>query len=154
VAASDLTRFVEVHDDHERALAEIRDGRKRTHWMWYLFPQVAGLGESSESRRYAIASLDEARDFLTHPLLGPDYLRIVDEVWHQVVERDVSVHALFGSPDDAKLVSSLTLFAGVARRLGAQTLTTFVTHADAILLAASAHGLDRCAVSEAFLRGG
>jgi uncharacterized protein (DUF1810 family) len=98
VAASDLTRFVEVHDDHERALAEIRDGRKRTHWMWYLFPQVAGLGESSESRRYAIASLDEARDFLTHPLLGPDYVRIVDEVWHQVVERDRPLRGQRGVP--------------------------------------------------------
>ena len=83
--ASDLTRFVEVHGDHARALAEIRGGRKTTHWMWYVFPQIAGLGDSSVSRRYAIGDLDEAHDFLTHPILGPDYVQIVDEVWHQVV---------------------------------------------------------------------
>ena len=150
--ASDLTRFVEVHGDHERALAEIRDGRKRTHWMWYVFPQIAGLGASSESRRYAIGSLDEARDFLTHPILGDDYVRIVDEVWRQV-DRGVTVHELFGSPDDVKLVSSLTLFAGVARRLDLPTLTTFVTQADDILRIAS-HGLVRCAASEAFVNAG
>ena len=149
--ASDLTRFVEVHGDHARALAEIRDGRKTTHWMWYVFPQIAGLGGSSVSRRYAIGDLDEAREFLTHPILGPDYVGIVGEVWHQVVERDVRIHALFGSPDDAKLVSSLTLFAGVARRLDEPMLATFVALADEILRVASAQGLGPCAVSEAFL---
>ena len=151
--ASDLTRFVEVHGDHARAVAEIRDGRKTSHWMWYVFPQIAGLGGSFVSRRYAIGDLDEARDFLTHPILGPDYVRIVGEVWRQVVEGDVAVHALFGSPDDAKLVSSLTLFAGVARSLDEPTLTTFVERADDILRTAATQGLGRCAVSEAFLEG-
>ncbi|MGD9702591.1 MAG: DUF1810 domain-containing protein [Acidimicrobiia bacterium] len=150
----DLARFVDVHDDVERALEEIRAGRKQTHWMWFVFPQVAGLGRSDMAHRYAIRSLDEAAAFLTHPALGSDYVRIVEEVWCQVVERGVTIHAMFGSPDDAKLVSSLTLFAGVVRRLDVPgpTLTTFVTRAEDILEAASAQGFERCTTTEAFLR--
>ena len=150
----DLTRFLDAHDDFDRALAEISTGRKRTHWMWYVFPQIAGLGRSPTAQHYAIDSLDEAVAFLTHPVLGTDYIRMVDEVWHQVVQQGVTVRGLFGSPDDAKLVSSLTLFAGIARRLDdhESTLATFESRVADILDAAAAEGLDPCAATSAFLR--
>jgi uncharacterized protein (DUF1810 family) len=150
----DLDRFVDVqHNDFELALGEIEDGRKRSHWMWYIFPQVIGLGASGMSRRYAINSVAEAKAFLVHPVLGDRYRRIVDAVWSQVVERDTPVHELFGSPDDAKLVSSLTLFAAAARALD-PTLTdvaAFMTSADEILQAAYGQGLARCTVTERFV---
>ncbi len=151
-----LSRFVEAHgDDFDGALGEIEAGRKRSHWMWYIFPQVTGLGESPMSRRYAIDSVDEAKAFLMHPALGHNYRRIVAAVWHQVVERGVAIHALFGSPDDAKLVSSLTLFAGVARRLDLPSpeLATFLANADEILRAAATQGLTACTTTEVFLAG-
>ena len=85
--------------------------------MWYVFPQVRGLGVSAISQRYAIASVEEAMAYFAHPLLGAHYRQVVAAVWHHVVERGVTVRTLFGSPDDAKLVSSLTLFAGVAHRI-------------------------------------
>ena len=97
----DLNRFVEAQDGvHENALAELRNGRKRTHWMWFVFPQIAGLGASAMVRRYAIGSLAEARAYLAHPLLG-ERLRVCTQ----------SAHALFGAPDDIKFRSSMTLFA-------------------------------------------
>jgi uncharacterized protein (DUF1810 family) len=150
----DLTRFVNAQsDDFERALEEIEAGRKRTHWMWYVFPQVAGLGASATSTKYAIENIEEAEAFLTHPVLGADYRRIVDAVWRQVVGRGVTIAELFGSPDDAKLVSSLTLFSGVARRLDATSATTatFATKVNEILQAAFAQGLARCTTTEKFL---
>ena len=76
--------------------------------MWYIFPQVGGLGVSAMSLRYAIGSVAEAQALLTHPVLGDRYRRIVDAAWHKIVEDGATVNALFGSPDDAKLVSSLT----------------------------------------------
>ena len=85
--------------------------------MWFVFPQAVGLGESAMSKRYAIVPMQEAEAFLGHPDLGDRYRRLVDAVWGQVVEGDTTIRELFGSPDDANLVSSLTLFAGVARRL-------------------------------------
>jgi uncharacterized protein (DUF1810 family) len=108
----DLNRFVEAQrDDYEQALAEIRSGRKRSHWMWYIFPQFEGLGFSSTSRRYAIKSPEEAQAYLAHPVLGP---RLVEcaEAAMQVDGR--SAHEIFGSPDDLKLRSSATLFASVS----------------------------------------
>ncbi len=152
----DLERFIDAQRrDFGRALEEVATGRKRSHWMWYIFPQVGGLGASTTSRRYAIASLTEAEAFLTHPVLGQRYRQSVDAVWQQVVEGGTSIRDLFGMPDDAKLVSSLTLFAGVARRLdpAQPDLATFATRADEILQAAYAQGLARCAVTELFLAG-
>ena len=118
--------------------------------MWYVFPQVAGLGMSSMSQRYAIHSVDEASAYLDHAVLGSNYRRLVAAVRRQAVDNGVTVHALFGSPDDAKLVSSLTLFGAVARRRGDDALAD---DADAILRRAETEGLARCAVTERFLAG-
>lgn len=107
----DLNRFVEAQaDDYERALDEIRGGRKRSHWMWYIFPQIAGLGFSPMSRRYAINSVAEARAFLEHPVLGP---RLVECAEAAMAVEGRTASEIFGSPDDMKLKSSATLFAAV-----------------------------------------
>ncbi len=95
---------------HAIAVAELRAGRKRTHWMWFVFPQIAGLGSSPTARQYAISSLDEARAYLAHPVLGPR-LREAAEAVLGVEGRTAS--AILGSPDDLKLRSSMTLFARV-----------------------------------------
>jgi uncharacterized protein (DUF1810 family) len=108
----DLKRFVSAQEsDYQRALAEIAAGRKRSHWMWYIFPQFAGLGLSSASRHYAIGSLDEARAYLAHPILGP---RLIECAEAALTVTGRSAHAIFGSPDDLKLRSSVTLFALVS----------------------------------------
>jgi uncharacterized protein (DUF1810 family) len=107
----DLARFVDAQSlAYDRALAEIRGGRKRSHWMWFIFPQLAGLGVSPMSARFAIASLDEARAYLRHPVLGPRLHECFD-VLLQIDGR--SAHDVFGSPDDLKLRSCATLFAEV-----------------------------------------
>jgi uncharacterized protein (DUF1810 family) len=104
----DLQRFVDAqHGVHEIALAELKSGRKASHWMWFVFPQVAGLGLSAMSRRYAIGSLDEARAYMAHPVLGP---RLVAGVEAVLAVRGRSAHDIFGSPDDRKFQSCLTLF--------------------------------------------
>jgi uncharacterized protein (DUF1810 family) len=108
----DLARFVEAQAaDYERALAEVRAGRKRSHWMWYVFPQFEGLGSSPMARQYAIKSVDEARAYLEHPLLGPR-LREIAGAALGIEGRDAS--AIFGPPDDMKLRSCVTLFAAVS----------------------------------------
>ena len=107
----DLARFVHAQaGDYEQALAEVRAGRKRSHWMWYIFPQFAGLGFSSMAQRYAIRSLDEARAYLAHPVLGAR-LAACAEAALGVEGR--SAAEVFGSPDDMKLRSSATLFAAI-----------------------------------------
>ena len=104
-----LQRFVDAQsDDYESALAELRAGQKRTHWMWYIFPQLEGLGASSMARRYAIKDLDEARAYLQHPVLGP---RLRECAGAMLEHRDRSARAILGSPDDLKLRSCATLFA-------------------------------------------
>ena len=108
----DLDRFVRAQaQQYEQALAEIRSGRKRSHWMWYIFPQCEGLGSSSMSRRYSIKSLNEARAYLNHPVLGPRLVACTRAVL-DVEGRSAS--ELFGSPDDMKLQSCATLFACVS----------------------------------------
>ena len=153
MSSVDLERFLRVRDEHDHALSEIRAGGKRSHWMWFVFPQVVGLGFSATAQRYAITSVDEARAYLADPVLGPDYVEMVDAVFEQVVDRGVSVLALFGSPDDVKLVSSLTLFAEVARA-GGTSSSGLVCRADAILDAAETQGLPRCAFTEVFVSSG
>jgi uncharacterized protein (DUF1810 family) len=97
--------------DYEQALSELRDGKKRSHWMWYIFPQIEGLGQSPMSHRYSIKSAAEARAYLDHPVLGPR-LRECAAVVHNIVGR--SALEIFGSPDDLKLRSSATLFASAS----------------------------------------
>jgi uncharacterized protein (DUF1810 family) len=110
--ADNLQRFVDAQrTTYERALAEIERGLKRSHWMWYVFPQLAGLGASATSRRYAIASLDEAAAYLRHTLLGPR-LEACAEAALAVEGR--SAREIFGTPDDLKLRSCATLFAQVS----------------------------------------
>jgi len=106
----DLERFVDAQDaggTYNRALGELRAGRKQSHWMWFVFPQIAGLGHSPTSRRYAIVSLDEAIGYLHHPLLGPR-LRSCVAALSQLEGR--SAEQVFGSIDAQKLRSSMTLF--------------------------------------------
>jgi uncharacterized protein (DUF1810 family) len=108
----DLERFVRAQEsDYERALAEIRSGRKHSHWMWYVFPQIDGLGFSSMSKRFSIKSVGEAQAYLDHPVLGPRLLECAEAALH--VEGR-SAMEIFGSPDDLKLQSSATLFACVS----------------------------------------
>jgi uncharacterized protein (DUF1810 family) len=108
----DLNRFVQAQEhDYERALSEVKSGRKRSHWMWYIFPQFDGLGFSPTSRRYSIKSIAEAKAYLCHPVLGPR-LTACAEAALSVEGR--SAHEIFGSPDDMKLRSCATLFANVS----------------------------------------
>ncbi len=105
----DLDRFRQAQDP---VLAQVRlelgDGRKRTHWMWFVFPQLSGLGHSPTARHYAISSLAEAQAYLAHPVLGPR-LVVCTELVNKVEGR--SIHQILGSPDDLKFRSSMTLFA-------------------------------------------
>jgi len=104
----DLERFVEAQRGvFEQACAELRRGRKTGHWIWFVFPQIAGLGFSAMSQRYAIQSLDEARAYLKHPVLG-SRLREICGIVNGIEGK--SAHEIFGSPDDMKLRSSMTLF--------------------------------------------
>ena len=105
----DLNRFVTAQEAvYERALAELKGGQKRSHWMWYIFPQIDGLGFSATTRHYAVKSMEEARAYLQHPVLGRR-LRECAEAVMSVEGRSVS--EIFGYPDDMKLQSSMTLFA-------------------------------------------
>ena len=108
----DLERFVAAQAPvFGQVLEELGQGRKATHWMWFVFPQIAGLGLSAMSRRYAIASLEEAQAYLAHPVLGPR-LRQCTGILLGI--EGLSARAIFGSPDDMKLHSSMTLFARAA----------------------------------------
>jgi uncharacterized protein (DUF1810 family) len=108
VPTGDLSRFVTAQDPiYEDVVAELRSGHKTGHWMWFVFPQIAGLGYSGTASRYAVESLDEARSYLTDPVLGPrlvECARVVDELPGR------SAHAVFGAVDALKLRSSMTLF--------------------------------------------
>lgn len=110
--AYDLERFVDAQQGlYDRALAEIQAGHKRTHWMWFIFPQLEGLGSSATARRYALQGLDEAGAYLAHPVLGP---RLLASAEAALALPGDSATAVFGSPDDMKLRSSATLFAQVS----------------------------------------
>lgn len=104
----DLQRFVLAQDTViDSVREELRAGRKRSHWMWFVFPQIAGLGRSAMAQRYALASLDEARAYLAHPILGPS-LRECSELVLAVEGR--TINEILGAPDDLKFWSSMTLF--------------------------------------------
>ena len=106
--AADLSRFLKAQEhDYEQALREIRSGRKRTHWMWYIFPQIQGLGFSSTAQYYAIRDIEEAKDYLAHPVLGAR----LKEISSALLDLEgLSASEIFGYPDDLKLRSCMTLF--------------------------------------------
>ncbi|OWW00211.1 DUF1810 domain-containing protein [Rhizobium sp. R693] len=107
-----LERFVDAQNGaYEQALSELRAGHKRSHWMWFIFPQIAGLGSSLMAEKYAIRSAQEAAAYLADPVLGSRLLRCVDAV---LAIEGRSAHEVFGSPDDVKLRSSMTLFAAIS----------------------------------------
>ncbi|WP_419730007.1 DUF1810 domain-containing protein [Lichenicola sp.] len=104
----DLDRFIQAQDPvFERVLEELGAGEKRSHWMWFVFPQLAGLGHSPMAQLYALASLEDARAYLAHPVLGARLIRCTELV-NAVQGR--SINRIMGSPDDMKLRSSMTLF--------------------------------------------
>jgi len=106
-----LQRFIDAQKEgYEIALAEVRNGRKQSHWMWYIFPQIQGLGFSSTSQFYAIKDLNEAEEFIKHPVLGNRLVRISNELLKLESNNATKV---FGSPDDLKLKSSMTLFSAL-----------------------------------------
>ncbi len=108
----DLQRFVAAQDPVlDRVRAELRRGRKASHWMWFVFPQLAGLGSSAVARHFALSGLDEARAYLAHPVLGP---RLVECAGLAAAVEGGSAAEVFGYPDDLKLRSSMTLFARAA----------------------------------------
>ena len=104
----DLIRFVNAQAQvYSRVVEELTDGRKRTHWIWFIFPQLAGLGHSATARRYAIRDLEQARRYLADPLLGD---RLRNDVRLMIRHKDRSALEILGSPDDLKFWSCLTLF--------------------------------------------
>lgn len=106
-----LYRFLEAQRaDYQTALSEIIEGRKRSHWMWYIFPQISGLGFSETSKFYAIKDRSEAEDFLKHPILGARLITICSELLKATHD---DPNKIFGSPDDIKLKSSMTLFSSI-----------------------------------------
>lgn len=109
---ADLERFVSAQQDSfDAACRELAAGRKQSHWMWFIFPQLAALGRSSTAKFYGIADLAEARAYWQHPILGPRLKQVLQILSDQPQD---SAHAIFGSPDDLKLCSSLTLYEQVA----------------------------------------
>lgn len=108
----DLERFVQAQEsDFATALNEVRRGRKRSHWMWYIFPQIDGLGSSSTARFYAIKGIAEARAYLAHPILGP---RLIECCEAALAVEGKSAEEIFGYPDVLKLRSCATLFAKIS----------------------------------------
>lgn len=112
LAGSAFDRFAAAQAPvYIRVVAELRAGRKQSHWMWFIFPQIAGLGHSATAQRYAIASLDEARAYLAHDILGP---RLKECAALVVAVQGRTIEEIFGFPDDLKFHSSMTLFARAA----------------------------------------
>lgn len=104
-----LQRFLNAQQSHySMALSEIKNGKKRSHWMWYIFPQIQGLGLSETSRFYAIKNIHEAKEYLKHPVLGSRLIEISNELLNLEIN---DAHGIFGSPDNLKLHSAMTLFA-------------------------------------------
>lgn len=145
-----LSRFVDAQagGEFESALAEMKAGHKRSHWIWYIFPQLSGLGSSDMSQTYAIRDREEAIAYLRHPVLAARLLEIA-RVAAEHLRQGASIERLMGSSiDAAKLVSSMTLFADVARRLPADVKSAdtdaLADEAEAILAAASSQGYPPC----------
>jgi len=143
------------HGGYETALAEMCRGRKTSHWIWYIFPQLAGLGQSHTALTYALSGLDEACDYLRDPLLRARYVGIVDAVATQLTN-DQSLENLMGGELDAqKLVSSLTLFQAAASRLAAEDpdCAALSQRLAALLEQTTAHGFPPCAFTLGQIKG-
>jgi uncharacterized protein (DUF1810 family) len=159
----DLDRFTQAQDGHAgfaQAIAELRAGRKTSHWIWYIFPQLAGLGRSPMATRFGLRGPEEAAAYLRDPVLTPRLLAAAAAARAHLAPAGARpaarVETLMGSHIDAvKLVSSMTLFARVARAAHAADprpeLAALADHADAILAATDAQGFKRCAFTEAAL---
>ncbi|MET0971458.1 MAG: DUF1810 domain-containing protein [Tardiphaga sp.] len=132
-ATHDLQRFVDAQDPlYDRVVGELSRGRKTSHWMWFIFPQVAGLGFSAMAQRYAIQSRDEAEAYLAHDSLGPRLQQCTELV---CAVSDTSIRDILGAPDDAKFRSSMTLFKAVSGRdTFAQALAKYYDGDDAATL--------------------
>jgi uncharacterized protein (DUF1810 family) len=140
---------------YDTALAEIRRGRKTSHWIWYIFPQIEGLGRSATARAYALRDLAEACEYLRDPLLRARYEKIAEGVSEQLT-RGVTLEDLMGGSTDAlKLVSSLTLFRAAAQRLTGEdpTLRFLLQSCDSILVHTAAQGYPQCAQTLALVNG-
>ena len=110
---NNLERFVKAQQtDFQTALSEIKNGQKRSHWMWYIFPQIKGLGFSSTSVFYSLENIREAEEFINHPILGDRLLLICNEL---LKLKGNDAYQIFGSPDDLKLKSSMTLFSSLPK---------------------------------------
>ena len=162
-----LDRFKQAQDSrhpgYATALAELRAGRKTSHWIWYIFPQLRGLGRSPMAVRYALADGDEAAAYLRDPVLAQRLVAAAAAVRGHVAPargQGAPLDVVMGADVDAlKLVSSMTLFARVAARMIAEgdtrnELADLVAHAEAILRAAQAQGYERCAHTERALAVG
>ncbi len=108
---NNLKRFISAQEaDYQTALSEVKNGRKQSHWMWYIFPQIQGLGFSETSKFYAINDINEAEEFLKHLVLGSRLINICKEL---LTLKSNDANKIFGSPDDVKLKSSMTLFSSL-----------------------------------------
>lgn len=160
----DLDRFRTAqdapHGGFDTALSELRAGRKRSHWIWYVFPQLAGLGQSSSARYYGLDGADEAAAYLRDDVLGDRLVAAAAAARdHLAHAQPVRVDVLMGSGIDAlKLISCMTLFEHVAKRLGAADprprFASMAEHAEAILTATTRQGHRRCAFTEEYLKTG
>lgn len=145
-----IDRFVNAHSAHFcRALSEIKDGGKDTDWMWFVFPQIQGLGGSNDARRYAVQSIEMAEALLRDKEVRRNLDQIVQEVRVQLSVSGRTINSLLGNTDDRKLVSSLTLFAEVARRLD---LSDLVQNSTQILRRSRREGFRTCQATEDFIR--
>jgi len=160
----DLDRFRRAQDDPRAgiatALRELRSGRKTSHWIWYVFPQLAGLGQSPIAVHFGLLGSDEAVAYLRDPVLGERLVEAAATVRQQLGQgRETRLEELMGSSIDAlKLVSCMTLFQHVAKAVGASDsrprFTCMADHADAILAGAAAQGYPRCTFTEECPRRG
>ena len=160
---SNLGRFRDAQDNryagYATAIRELQAGRKTSHWIWYIFPQLVGLGQSPTARHYGLVDVQEAADYLRDPVLGERLVAAAAAVrTHLAKPAPVPLEEVLGSDIDAlKLVSCMTLFRHVAKALHATNpqphFAAMADHADTILTAAAAQGYGRCRYTEAHLRG-
>ncbi|MEB3321593.1 MAG: DUF1810 family protein [Synechococcaceae cyanobacterium] len=154
-SAAGLDRFHQAQEGvhgpgSAEALREIRAGRKRSHWIWYVLPQLAGLGHSAMAQRYGIADCAEAQAYLADPVLGPRLAEITDAIARQL-QAGVTLEALLGALDARKTVSSLTLFVRAAQDSSGPWIPPFLEQANAVLDHAASQGIPRCSLTRARL---